>query len=250
MIHVGTINVHEWSNQLDKSTINDLILLLKQSNLDVVGIQETDERTISYVVSQLNEYNYIYHNKTALLSKHPIKKHIHRHNKERFVSGKIILPNQSIFVTCVHLDYKREPTRIKQMIHIMDDINHLINKYPSIILGDFNALTKKDYSKKEWDDIKVVRKYNKWELPITDLTLQITLQNESGWKLFDTKQLASMSLGPLATSRFNTRIDYIYVNKILTDLWDVFQLKHTVIMPFLTDHNLVTAMFIPNKILD
>ena len=44
MIHVGTINVHEWSNQLDKSTINDLILLLKQSNLDVVGIQETDEK--------------------------------------------------------------------------------------------------------------------------------------------------------------------------------------------------------------
>ena len=48
-----------------------------------------------------------------------------------------------------HLDYKYEPKRITQMEHIISKLE--LTKHPIVILGDFNALTKNDYSKKKWE---------------------------------------------------------------------------------------------------
>ena len=41
--------------------------------------------------------------------------------------------------------------------------------------GDFNALTRKDYSKKEWEAIANVRKKNNWESPQIDLTKKVII---------------------------------------------------------------------------
>ena len=244
MLHIGTLNVHEWSNELNQYSLIDLTLILKQSRLDVIGLQETDEKPLPKLVEQLGGYNYIYHNKTAILSKHPIKKHTCQNTKERFVSGLIKLPGESppIFVTCVHLDYQREPTRIKEIRHIMTNINTQISKHPGLIMGDFNSVTRADYSDHEWENVIEGRRLTKWEYPVSELTTRIT--SDDNWGLSDIRSIASNILGPLGTCRFNTRIDYIYVNKMFRQVWDTYQIKHSVTMPIATDHNLVSGMFI------
>lgn len=79
----------------------------------------------------------------------------------------------------------------------------MTNRY--FILGDFNALTKSDYSEKEWRDIKTVRENDNWELPVEDLTLEIKKQYHDC--------LAEKGIIK-NTSRFDTRIDYIYTKSI------------------------------------
>jgi predicted secreted protein len=40
--------------------------------------------------------------------------------------------------------------------------------------GDFNALTREDYTNEQWNHITGVRKQNGWELPKTELTTQVS----------------------------------------------------------------------------
>ena len=47
--------------------------------------------------------------------------------------------------------------------------------YCQIWTGDFNALSKEDYSEEQWNNITGIRKQNRWELPKTDLTKKATL---------------------------------------------------------------------------
>ena len=43
--------------------------------------------------------------------------------------------------------------------------------------GDFNALTREDYTNEQWNHITGVRKQNGWELPKTELTTQVSAVN-------------------------------------------------------------------------
>ena len=43
--------------------------------------------------------------------------------------------------------------------------------------GDFNALTKEDYSESYWNNITEVRKRNCWESPKTELTIKVSISN-------------------------------------------------------------------------
>ena len=102
-----------------------------------------------------------------------------------------------------------------------------------ILMGDFNSLTKNDYTDKEWRYIYKIRKYHKWELPVSILTDMI-LQD-----FYDTRKLVKSPIGKLETCRFNTRIDYIYVNKYLKD--NILKHEHYETMPEITDHNMVIS---------
>ena len=39
--------------------------------------------------------------------------------------------------------------------------------------GDFNSLTREDYSEIQWKEITSIRQLNKWEKPKTDLTTKV-----------------------------------------------------------------------------
>ena len=39
--------------------------------------------------------------------------------------------------------------------------------------GDFNALTKEDYTADEWQNITTIRKQNHWEIPQIDVTNKV-----------------------------------------------------------------------------
>jgi len=241
MVIIATLNVHEWSNSSGDCTIDEIITLIITSNIDIIGLQETSKQSLMTVANKLHNFNYIYNRKTAIFSKYPIDRNIpQKTTSERYISGIVTLPNnKTINIICVHLDYKHEPIRIKQMKTIMKNRN--INNTSLILLGDFNALTKNDYSNYEWDRISSIRKSNKWEQPVDELTTQIT--SPDYWKLFDSKYITNNVYGPLHTCRFDTRIDYIYVNKKFINEWNITKMKHIVAMPSATDHNLVLIEF-------
>ena len=82
------------------------------------------------------------------------------------------------YLTCLHLDYKYEPYRLKEIDVITKTIESLISKADGnnnlhIWAGDFNSLTKEDYTPEEWEEITRVRRVNCWERPHVDVTTKV-----------------------------------------------------------------------------
>ena len=128
----------------------------------------------------------------------------------------------------VHLDYECEKKRIQELNQIFHYTKPYLMEYPVILAGDFNALTKQDYTTSQWKHMYKLRKMSQWELPEHKLTDKLNqFWNDSG------KGYAFQK-----TCRYNTRIDYIYTNCIPVKHYEVIQT-----MPFLSDHNLVTINF-------
>ena len=83
-----------------------------------------------------------------------------------------------IYVTCLHLDHAREPHRLKEVDIIKRTVDTLVqgretNRISHIWVGDFNALTKEDYSEDGWQDIARIRRCNAWESPHVDVTTKV-----------------------------------------------------------------------------
>ena len=90
----------------------------------------------------------------------------------------------------MHLNHKTETTRLNEIVSIRNSLNDIFEKNtPQIWTGDFNALTKDDYSSDQWNEITEVRAKDNWELPQTDLTEKI---KEYGFKAGDTAMLLSV----------------------------------------------------------
>ena len=83
-----------------------------------------------------------------------------------------------LYLTCLHLDHRYESTRLKELEVIAKTLTSLTthtndNKTPHIWVGDFNSLTKNDYSVEEWNEISRIRKINCWERPLVDVTNKV-----------------------------------------------------------------------------
>lgn len=79
--------------------------------------------------------------------------------------------NLHLYLTCLHLDHRMEPTRLVEVEAIHNSLSDVFKAdYCQIWTGDFNALTKEDYSEEYWDKITSVRAKNSWELPQVELT--------------------------------------------------------------------------------
>ena len=84
-------------------------------------------------------------------------------------------------------DHRLEPTRLLEADKIRETTASLFeNDSLQIWTGDFNAITREDYSQKEWDDLTSVRERNCWELPKTELTTKV--RNSSSSMLFRFEQ--------------------------------------------------------------
>jgi len=145
-------------------------------------------------------------------------------------------------LTCLHLEHRREPTRlseIKGIKNALDKANVYDDNYCQIWTGDFNALTKEDYSPEEWAEITNVRQKNSWELPKTELTTQV-----KAYGFQDTWHLVGCP-PPVKTCRFDTRIDYIYANPKLLSIYKVQEVVH--VNDPASDHNMVKATFVKRK---
>lgn len=231
MYKVGTLNIHEFTDSNNEFSMDKLSTLLKKVDLDIIALQEVDNlNNLQELVKELKYYNYIFNRHCAILSKLPIKSLIIKKTKERFIKGCITLPNNNnITVINVHLNYMWETIRINEINNILKtNLNT-----PTILLGDFNSLTGKDYSVKEWKYIYKIRENNKWELPISDLTTLISN------RFFDTRWLTKNIFGEVGTCRFDTRIDYIFINKYLKN--NILKVEHVKAIPDISDHDLVVC---------
>ena len=221
---IMTLNVHDFKNYEMEDTYDKILNIIK--NFDIIALQEVYHKNYLHKITK--GYNYTYNKGTIIMTKYPIQIVIDGPVEECYTSLIINLPiHRSILVTNVHLNYQHELIRKKELNNILEKILFLTNDYSSILLGDFNALTKKDYTPKEWSEIYKVRKNGCWELPLTSLTDNLTLE----W-------LDSGSKDKKKTCRYNTRIDYIYTKNLNI-------LKHNIIEthPTISDHNLVYINF-------
>ena len=50
------------------------VSIRQDTNLDVIGLQETSSKPLTQFANKLGKYDYIYNRKTAILSRYPIKK--------------------------------------------------------------------------------------------------------------------------------------------------------------------------------
>lgn len=221
---IATFNIHNFRNAGQQITLREIIDTIQK--YDIVALQEVSDN------DKLNEiikgWNYIYNRSTLLLSKYPIKETVtDKNTKERHTAAIIQLPGKNIFVSNVHLNYRDEKLRIGEMENIIRLINPYVQSYPSILLGDFNALTRNDYDYSKWSNIYNIREKGKWELPVHILTDSLNM-------LWDDSGKDNYS----ETCRYNTRIDYIYTKEINKINYEVVKT-----MPHISDHNLVTISF-------
>jgi len=219
---VMTFNVHNFLNsdmESSETQIKDLINIY-----DIVCLQEVYNKKILHKITQ--GYNYSYNKGTLIITKFQIKE-VSKNKKEPFTALFIDIPyDKRLLVINVHLNYENEDIRMEELSGILENISYT-NEFPSILLGDFNALTKNDYSEKEWAEIYKIRKNGKWELPVHTLTDMVNDE----WK--DTGKNNKKR-----TSRYDTRIDYIYTKKLNILSYDVIQM-----IPDISDHNLVNIIF-------
>ena len=221
---IMTLNIHNFKNSDMIDSENEIKKIIK--NYDIIALQEVyDKKKFKDIVKG---YNYSYNRGTLLMTKYSIKKVLRKNINSTFTSLVIVLPgNYSVLVTNIHLNYENENIRLEELEDILEIIEYDTFKYPSILLGDFNSLTKSDYTQKEWAEITKIRKYGQWEIPVSELTNKLN----SDW--LDTGK-EKMKI----TCRYNTRIDYIYTKNIKVVSYDVIDT-----MPRISDHNLVTIRF-------
>lgn len=104
-------------------------------------------------------------------------------------------------LTCyvTHLDHRTEPQRMVEMQRLLN----IPKPQSHLILGDLNALKRSDYTTAEWESITQTRKASQWEPPKVELIE--TIERVGGYI-----DLLSTSSPVTPTSRFNTRVDYIF----------------------------------------
>ena len=99
--------------------------------------------------------------------------------------GKLELGDYGpLFITCLHLDHRTEPKRIRELKEIIRKSYEPRKEAGHIWAGDFNSLTREDYTIKEWNEIARVRSLNCWEKPRVELTDLVKKQDfQDTWQL-------------------------------------------------------------------
>lgn len=260
-LRVGTFNVHGFSNRHSEPTIDGIHRLLNDADLDIIGLQEASRRHLKELAQKLDYTVAVAHGGTALLTRLPVSSHSKPFGPIRCCSARIHLPESasstigSIDVAVLHLDHRREEKRLKEVAQIVQTRHQQGLPLFDVWLGDFNALTKPDYSTKKWARIADIRSLNHWEQPVSELTLAMTSPPTKKSKQHN--KVAPLGLcdayhssppntiEPMGTSRFDTRIDYIYYRPeslVGHGGWTIVSCQHIAAME-VSDHNLVVATF-------
>lgn len=193
-LRIATLNVNWW---IRPASLKDYIELIKNLNVDVLALQESQSDTVQRLVEQLNgmetinsKYKWSHSSKqllgiaNSIITRYPIiDLNILRWNrteqgcKEKKEDRAAVMikiqinDNKILSIMNTHLDHINESTRMLQIKYFMNNImnNDKKQKYPDIICGDFNSIIYTDYTNEEWENISKTRKENEWELPMTDV---------------------------------------------------------------------------------
>lgn len=207
VIRVATFNIHKLE------TRESIEKVLDANCIDICGLQEVPgEKPLRRVLGDtwacLFDYGYPNYG-TGLIYKrakfnvekkltHTLKGTPGKKTAFEVWLSNVSNPNVIIRIVVTHLDHKTEEQRMKELTVLQK----ILPREPHILLGDFNSLTRSDYSNDEWQSISDTRAANRWEEPKTNVTSTLT-----GLGYIDVLS-ASKAVAP--TCRFNTRVDYIF----------------------------------------
>lgn len=274
-LSILTLNVHGWHNE-EVGSFKALVAMLKEKQPDIIALQEATKHRVPQLAAALtdglSEIHWTVTHNCAILSRFPLgvfeasRKLVGPQREARITGGKgsprysvaTVTPcdGVSIEIVCLHLDHVREPTRLVQLRKLADAQLAPGRGALQIWLGDFNALTQSDVSEKEWQAIAEHRSRNAWEAPVSDVTSMMSSLPASAKRVqapraqpkaaclnfTDCWRAAEQREGGLGTSRFGTRIDYIYCTAQLMQRARVASCEHVQTIPAqISDHNGVLA---------
>jgi len=123
---------------------------------------------------------------------------------------------QNISFYGTHLDHIFEETRMEQLKYLLEKV---VCDEEHVILGDFNALKRQDYSDEYWEEIFQVRKQNCWEVPPKTEVIEFIQQKNYVDFFQEINQQKSEPLKDRAvgSSHFDTRVDYIWISEKLLE---------------------------------
>jgi len=240
-----TVNVFSFRHpEKYESNLTDLVSIFSELNLDLIAVQEIqDDDKWKKFRSRLG-FDYsacgMAHRKyfgNGFACRHPI---ICSENQvtDSYPGGKRAFLQcslqgfEQIQFAVTHLDHLNEDCRLSQIAEFQPN-----EKQIDILMGDFNALTRNDYSDRYYQNIvEGKRRQSGWELPRFDLTNLLT--NE--WKYEDVFRIANPELKDedVSTCAYGTRIDYVFLHPRLTDRFFVNKCE-IIDTKGVTDHNAV-----------
>jgi len=279
---LATFNVHQWGDANYKDNYDRVLALTKKHKPDVICLQESgggfraglsgghkgrfgDASGLTHYVCWQGcaiysrfKFNILYDGEKRKGDQ--VKKAV-GNQTARFAVVELHISDgtRPVYLTCLHLDHRLEPSRLTEINLIHKVLSHILpglmpsgaaedssckrtlRKYTEqdplqIWTGDFNALTKEDYSDDEWATVKAVRETNNWEPPKVALTSQI----KDKYGMVDCWEVVGKPR-PIKTCRFDTRIDYVYASPALLDQWQLVSVQ--TVEDTASDHNMVIATF-------
>eukprot|EP00092_Neocalanus_flemingeri_P005253 GFUD01005647.1.p1 GENE.GFUD01005647.1~~GFUD01005647.1.p1 ORF type:complete len:242 (-),score=53.41 GFUD01005647.1:20-745(-) len=220
-LKICTFNVHGFSDARDRSGFDRIVKVITEQQPDVLCLQESDTEELPKFKSALQFEHLLKWRGCSILSNLPVEEFGIKERRPRFLTAKVTINKKTLYVTCCHLDYRIEPTRMKELEQMEKRLQGIFqNKEAQIWTGDFNSLTREDYNEEVWEEITQVRRQNRWELPRTEVTTQMTrLGFKDCWSEVGKPE-------PTSTCRFSTHIDYVFANEEARTAWECVEVLH------------------------
>jgi len=170
--------------------VEDISKMIQELELDVICLQECDGMHLKKLLKMLEQgpkaFNMVKWGGCAIISSLPMQEVEIEQRKSRtsqgraeggllgrttyhprFVTARIQCgEGKMLVVTCLHLDHKLEPRRMKEVATIQENLASLFKRGEAQVwTGDFNALTREDYTEVGWATVAEVRARGGWEKP-------------------------------------------------------------------------------------
>jgi endonuclease/exonuclease/phosphatase family metal-dependent hydrolase len=219
---VATYNV----NKFDMKDPRSIVAVLQDQHIDICGLQEVPGKQALVKLLQHTQFDCVYlgpyftyglglvYDKNIF---HCVASQLHLlkdgTNKKAALQVTLTLLDKSertLTLLVTHLDHRTEPNRLTELSMLLKFATNL-SATPHLLMGDFNALKRSDYTDADWNEIARVRRESNWEAPYVDVIENI---EKAGY----VDLLATHQQSIIPTSRFKTRVDYIFAsNGITTD---------------------------------
>lgn len=242
-MRVGTYNVYEFRDRHANENMGGVIDTIELMDCDVVGLQEvpltersgyygdeSDESDGSYLDGYLSDALSVraitasasqgLGNTLLVRGKASGVRRVDlwRHGSPMRSAAMAYVPSDvgRVNVCTVHLDDRREMARLEQFRALEAELSW---RGPSLVFGDFNALRESDYDERRWDEIEQARSEAGIEWARHELTAYI---DSLGWVDLVRLGVAGsmdryadslrrpMPRGLTETSRYGTRVDYVW----------------------------------------
>lgn len=175
---------------------------------------------------------------------------LHSHRESR--SAVAVDLDCGLRVVCTHLDHRDEDVRLNQLSQLSTALGQS-SPLPLLLLGDFNALRRLDYSDAAWEALvrSRARVDIESETRVTE-ELQRPPDATGGWGLTDCRAVAGRVGGETATSVYGARVDYVWASAAALEQWRVAEHAHVDAARMhepdgATDHALVVCVLEQNN---